>query len=154
MDAIASDLAFDEAWSSWLESTLDGDGDYPELENALSLGFSLGLTVDNLKEIALKFYQNYDLLEGVAFEDATLPPASAIDSIIQAADELERLCGYSDLKDEDRLFSHIQGKLVSIRRLSELDTKSASAYGMLTRILPLKYGRGRQSDWQTDPHTE
>ena len=34
-----------------------------------------------------------------------------------------------------------------------MDPESASAYRMLTRILPLKYGRGRQSDWQTDPHT-
>ena len=73
MDAIASDLAFDEAWSAWIESTLDGDGDRPELEESLSLGFALGLTVENLKDVALRLYLNYDLLDGVAFEDVSLP---------------------------------------------------------------------------------
>ena len=123
MDAIASDIAFDEAWSAWIESTLDGDGDRPELEEALSLGFVLGLTVDNLKDVALRFYQNYDLLDGVVFEDAFLPPASAIEAITEAAGDLERLCEYSDLRDEDRLFNHVQGKLGSIRRLSEMDPR-------------------------------
>ena len=153
MDSIASDLAFDEAWSSWLETTLDGDGADPKLERALSLGFSLGLTVERLKDVALRFYRNYDLIEGVAFEDVSLPPASAIEAISEAAGELQRLCEYSDLREADRLFNHVQGKLGSVRRLSEMDPKSASAYRMLTRILPLKHGRGRQSDWQTDPHT-
>ena len=46
------------------ESTLDGDGDRPELEEALSLGFALGLTVENLKDVALRLYRNYDLLDG------------------------------------------------------------------------------------------
>ena len=153
MDAIASDIAFDEAWSEWIASTLDGDGDDPELETALSLGFSLGLTVENLKDIARRFYANYDLLEGVTFDEAPPPAASAVSAITDAAGELERLCEYSDLRDEDRLFGHVQGKLGSIGRLSEMDPGSAPAYAMLTRILPLKYGRGRQSDWRTDPHT-
>ena len=153
MDAIASDIAFDEAWSGWLESTLDGDGDHSELEEALSLGFSLGLTVENLKDITLRFYRNYDLLEGVVFKDDSLPTVAAVGAITEAAEELERLCAYSDLGAGDMLFNHVQGKLGSIRRLSEMDPRSASAYGMLGRILPLKYGRGRQSDWQTDPHT-
>ena len=154
MDAIASDISFDEAWSGWIESTLDGDGDRPDLEEALSLGFSLGLTVDNLKDIALRFYRNYDLLDGVVFGDASLPSVSAIEAVTEAVDELERLCAYSDLREDDSLFNHVQGKLGSIRRLSEMDPKSASAYGMLTRILPLKHGRGRQSDWQTDSNTD
>ena len=83
MDSIASDIAFDEAWSDWIASTLDGDGDRPELEEALSLGFALGLTVENLKDVALRFYQNYDLLEGVVFEDVSLPPSSAIAAITE-----------------------------------------------------------------------
>lgn len=153
MDSIASDIAFDEAWSDWIASTLDGDGDRTELEEALSLGFALGLTVDNLKDVALRFYQNYDLLDGVVFEDIPFPPSSAIAAITNAAGDLERLCEYSDLREDDRLFNHVQGKLGSIRRLSEMDPGSASAYGVLSRILPLRYSGGRQSDWQTDPHT-
>ena len=153
MDAIASDIAFNEAWSGWIESTLDGDEDRSELEKALSLGFALGLTMENLQDIALRFYRNHDLLDEFVFERPSLPPASAIEAIIGASYELERLCAYSDLREADKLFNHVQDKLGSIRRLSEMDPKSPSAYGMMTRILPLKFGRGRQSDWQTDPRT-
>ena len=151
MDSIASDLAFDEAWSDWLDSTLEGNGTKPDIENALSLGFSLGLTVDNLKTVALKFYENYDLIERASFEDSDIPSTSIINVVANAADELGRLCAYSNLQEDDILFNHVQEKLASISRLSRIDPATTAAYGMLRRVLPLKQSRGRQSDWQIDP---
>ena len=35
--------------------------------------FSLGLTIDGLREIALKFHENYDLLADVAFAAESSP---------------------------------------------------------------------------------
>ena len=101
-------LAFDEAWSDWLDSTLEGNGTKPDIENALSLGFSLGLTVDNLKTVALKFYENYDLIERASFEDSDIPSTSIINVVANAADELGRLCAYSNLQEDDILFNHVQ----------------------------------------------
>ena len=72
---------------------------------------------------------------------------------MQVSGELERLCEYSDLKESDQLFSHVQGKLGTIRRLSELAPGSAAAYRLLSRTLPLRQTRGRQGDWRSDPNS-
>ena len=62
MDAIQSDLAFEEAWADWVDWALEA----PELRPDLELAFSVGLTPGHLREVALAFHENYDLLEGVA----------------------------------------------------------------------------------------
>ena len=147
MDEIAGDLDFDAAWSSWIDAALDGNLPLPTLPMALSLG----LTPGHLREIALKFHDNHDLLAEATFDDTPMPHFEAVLALAQVSGELERLCEYSDLKESDQLFIHIQGKLGTIRRLSELAPGSATAYRLLSRVLPLKQNRGRQADWSIDP---
>ena len=149
MDEIAGDLDFDAAWSGWIDAALDGDRSLPTLPMALSLG----LTPGHLRQIALKFHANHDLLAEATFDDTPMPPSEIVPALAQASGELETLCGYSDLKESDQLFSHVQGKLGTIRRLSELAPGSATAYRLLSRVLPLKQNRGRQADWSIDSNT-
>ena len=149
MDEIAGDIDFDAAWSSWIDDALEGDLPLPTLPMALSLGLSPA----HLRDIALKFHANHDLLAEATFDDTPMPPSASAASLVKASGELDRLCGYSDLKESDRLFGHVQGKLGTIRRLPDVEPGSATGYRLLSQTLPLRQSRGRQGDWSIDPNT-
>lgn len=146
MDSISGELAFDEVWSSRLDSALDDE----ELAPALSLGFSMGLTPGHLRAVALKFHDNYDLLAEASFDGVPMPQPTAVPEIVGALAELERLCEYSKLRDSDLLFAHVQGRIAGIRRLAEMEPGSPTTYRLLGRILPLTTNRGRVGDWEID----
>ena len=163
MDQVASDLDFDEKWNEWLDWALDDSANVPTLPLALSLG----LRPAHLRQIALQFHNNYDLLEGVEFDDTAVHPhpnlirpgegvtdvprLQSSRKLSGAAPELERLCGFSKLREDDQLFQHVQSKLSSIRRLNDMGPGSPTSLGMLSRLMPLRMTRGRQGDWNTDP---
>lgn len=149
MDSISSQLAFQEAWTRWLDQALE-DGD---LADEMSLAFSLGLNPGHLRDVAVKFHDEYDELEDVTFADVPQPGSSVVSELAAAESELERLCKFSQLGESDRLFSHAHGLLGSIRRLSELTSGSVAAYRTLQRMLPLKHRYGRLADWDDDPKT-
>ena len=152
MDAIESELDFDEAWTQWIDAALDDDALQPHFLMTLSLGLKL----DGLRGITLKFHENYDLLAGVTFD---APPtggsaaSSAVRRLLDSAPEMERLCRFSHLRDGDTLYSHTQAKLASIRQFASLDAASSTAVRLLTRLLPLRQRGGRQSDWDKDVST-
>ena len=149
IDAIESELAFDEAWTQWIDAALDD----PALQPHFLMTLSLGLKLDGLRGITLKFHENYDLLAGVIFD---APPtggsaaSSAVRRLLDSAPEMERLCRFSHLRDGDTLYTHTQAKLASIRQFASLDTASPAAVRLLTRLLPLRQRGGRQSDWDND----
>ena len=152
MDAIESELDFDEAWTQWIDAALDD----PAMQPHFLMTLSLGLKLDGLRGIALEFHENYDLLAGVAF-DAPSTGGSAASSaarrLLGSAPEMERLCRFSRLGDEDALYTHTQSKLPSIQQFASLDATSPPAVRLLTRLLPVRQRAGRQSDWDTDPST-
>ena len=163
MDQVASDLDFDEKWNEWLDWALDDADNIPTLSAALSLG----LRPSHLRQIALQFHDNYDLLDGVVFDDSVVhphpnplpegegvtdvPPSVSAQKLASAAQELERLCSFSKLREDDQLFQHVQSKMSSVRRLGDMEPGSPVALGMLSRLMPLRQNRGRQGDWNTDP---
>ena len=152
MDAIESEIAFDEAWTQWIDAALDD----PALQPHFLMTLSLGLKIDDLRSIALKFHENYDLLADVAFDApsaASSGASVAVRNLLDSAPEMESLCRFSQLKDEDTLYTHTQAKLASIRQLDSLEASSPAAVRLLSRILPLRQSRGRQSDWDTDHST-
>ena len=147
MDQVASDLDFDEKWNEWLDWALDDAANVPTLPIALSLG----LRPSHLRQIALQFHRNYDLLEGVDFDGGQMPAIDSAQKLVAGAQKFERLCSFSKLQENDQLYQHVQSKLSSIRRLTEMDSASAVALGMLSRLMPIRMTRGRQGDWHTDP---
>ena len=150
MDGIESELAFDEAWTQWIDAALDD----PELQPHFRMTISLGLKIGGLRSIALKFHDNYDLLADVAFDvqpGSGAAASSAVSLLADSAPEMESLCQYSRLADDDPLYRHTQAKLTSIRQFAALDPASPAAVRLLSRLLPLRQRGGRQSDWNTDP---
>ncbi len=63
-DEIESEVAFEKYWSDWLDTTLDD----PKGQEALRPALAEGMTLKQIREIALKFHQNYDLLAEASFE--------------------------------------------------------------------------------------
>ena len=152
MDAIESELAFDEAWTQWIDAALDD----PALQPHFLMTLSLGLKTDGLRSIALRFHENYDLLADVTFDApsaASSGASSAVRNLLDSAPEMQGLCRFSQLGGEDTLYAHTQAKLASIRQLESLDVGSPAAIRLLMRLLPIRQRGGRQSDWDNDPST-
>ncbi len=147
-DEISSLIRFSEEWDAWLEKTLEQDS---PLAVPLSVGLSLGLTLSNLKEVAHRFHENYIDLEAASFVSQTVEMGNFVTRLAVDLTELERLCGYSRLGEEDRLYSHVQRKLPGLRRLVDAGVASAGTLRLMSRLLPLKCSWGRQSDWERDP---
>ena len=159
MDAIESELDFDEAWTQWIDAALDD----PALQPHFLMTLSLGLKIDGLRSIALKFHENYDLLSSDGAKSPSMGegwdggeaedddgPSQIIRNLLDSAPEMERLCQFSQLGDGDALYTHTQAKLTSIRQFASLDAASPAAVRLLTRLLPLRQRGGRQSDWYDD----
>ncbi len=149
-DEIAAGLRFDEAWEEWLDGVLETGS---ALAPHLSIALSLGLSLQRLKQVARAFHENYDDLRGVDFEAGATPQGDASRAVLEQWPRVERLCGFSRLGSEDALFNHVQAKRGTLNRLSEAEAGSVTSYRLLSKLLPLKQSRGRQSDWETDPET-
>jgi ATP-dependent helicase/nuclease subunit A len=149
LDEIQADQLFQEAWEGWLDVALDDPELLPYLRAALTLGLSLG----HLREAAKVFHEKYDLLEGIDFPDVPLPQARAGASLKEAALELERLCAFARLGDQDPLFCHVQVVLGLARRLQTVESGSLLEYRLLAQGRPIKFSKGRQKDWDKDPST-
>ena len=146
MDTISGDLAFEEAWEIWIDAALED----PDLRPTLAAAFSLGLRIPHLRDVALKFHENYDLLEGAAFDDPPGPQLSPVEPLVEASEELERLCQFSQKREGDLLFSHTLRLLGEVSRLAPLDPQSPVVYRLMDR-LTISTTRGRQGDWDADP---
>ena len=65
-DEIAAEIAFEDRWSAWLDTTLED----PVAQDALRPALTAGMTLDHMRKIADSFHTNHDLLVGASF-DAT-----------------------------------------------------------------------------------
>ena len=150
-DEIAAGIKFNEAWNDWLDQAL---GEASPLATPLSITFTLGMRLDQLKETALEFHRNYTDLADIRFDSPEPAPTSVMRTLAEQAQELERLCEYSRLGFGDRLYTHVQSKLPALRRLAEAPEESPAAYNLVRRMLSLNTRLGRQSDWDRDPVTD
>ena len=149
-DEIAAGIKFNEAWDAWLDAVLTEDS---PLAPHLSLAFIQGLTLNNLKAVALAFHANYADLPDAAFDPGPPPDCVAAQTLLAQWPAVERLCRFSRLGDDDRLVNHVQAKRGALRRLSETEPGSVPSYRLLDRVWPLSRNVGRQSDWDNDPQT-
>ena len=63
-DPIEAEVAFERKWSEWLDATLDD----PEAQEALRPALEEGMTLRHIREIAVSFNTNYDLLADASFD--------------------------------------------------------------------------------------
>jgi ATP-dependent exoDNAse (exonuclease V) beta subunit len=105
LDEVASMVAFDDRWSAFLDRLLDD----PALERPILLLTSAGVRLNALRELALSFNQNWDLVADRGPSDATDIPAwheqlaallSDIDALCEQRfnchDETDPLCRLLD----------------------------------------------------------
>ena len=149
-DEIAAGLRFDEAWEEWLDTALETDS---SLAPHLSLALTLGLSLEQLKQVAQAFHENYTDMREAGFGTGPPPQGDAARTVLDQWPQAERLCKFSRLGEADQLFNHVRGKRGTLRRLSEAETGSVPSFRLLQRVLPLRQTRGRQADWETDPET-
>ena len=150
LDEVAGSLSFEEKWSDWLGEALTDKSKVPTLPASLALG----LTPAHLRQIAVRFHENYDLLADARFDPESMPAPEAIQDLVDAQEELARLCEYSKIGESDVLYDHVRDKLAAIRRLADLaDYGSPTAYIRLRDTLPIRQSKGRQGDWDADPET-
>jgi len=150
LDQIAADMAFGEAWSTWLDNALDDT----DLQPALRIALSMGLTLNHLYQVARSFHTNYDLLEEAAFPDTPPSPPEAAAALVEQAPELERLCTFSKIGEGDQLLAHVRGVVGVSLRLNGMELDSVAAWRVLAESLPLRHSRGRVRDWETDPESQ
>ena len=62
-DEIEAEVAFEKKWSEWLDTTLDD----PEAQELLRPALEEGMTLRHIREIAVSFHRNYDLLADASF---------------------------------------------------------------------------------------
>ena len=141
-DEIAAGLKFDDAWETWLDAALESGS---PLGEHLAIALTLGLTLAQLKTVARAFHENYTDLSDAGFNPESVSVGEAVPEVLARWPEAEHLCGFSRLAEEDRLFSHVQGKQAALRRLAEAVPASVSSLRLLRRALPLKQTRGRQA---------
>ena len=148
-DEIGAGLRFNERWNVWLDEALNEDS---SLAGDLGLALTLGMRLDQLKNLALEFHHNYDLLEGAASEapppDAA--PADAAANLLAEWPEAERLCEFAKNPDDDALYAHVRRKAPAMRRLAEVEPHSLAAYRLLQHLMPLRTRKGNQGGWGID----
>ena len=62
-DEFAAEIAFEDRWAEWLDAALDDPG----AQQALRPALAEGMTLKHLRDIAVKFHKNYDLLADAPF---------------------------------------------------------------------------------------
>jgi len=82
LDEIASDLRFAERWEQWLGALLDD----PDAVRLLGLLFAGGAKVDQLRQVAVAFNDNWDL---VAERRSSLPPRAPLLDVTGLLHELD-----------------------------------------------------------------
>ena len=147
-DDIAAGIRFNEAWSEWLDHALETGS---PLAYPMSVAITLGMRLDQLKDVAKEFHENYADLISAGFGGAEPLPSSAGETLSAAWHEIERLCQYSKNGDEDPLYNHARSKSPALRRLAAAEPGSPGYYRLLRRVLPFSFRLGRQTDWNVDP---
>ena len=149
MDRIAADLDFEDEWQRWLDATLDDAAS----GRSFALAISLGMSVEQMRQIALAFHREYDRLQGVSFQFPADAPATSVTALVRAAPELERLCQYAGRGEDDRLVGHVRAVLSSTRRLQEVESPSPAAFRLLVRAGRISTRSGDMSYWENDAAT-
>lgn len=140
-DEIASQVAFDMRWEQFADSMLDDD----ELDVPLRLLFASGGKPKHLRDIAVAFNANWDLVVERAGMPLPVIPSVDVSEILDELDELIALVDHCTDED-DRLCRHLNG------RVADFTASLREAPGDDDRLrvlnaVALAHGYGRQANW-------
>ncbi len=152
LDPVEADIRFQEEWDEWLDRMLDSDHLGPKLARALHLGLNL----EQLRRIAVLLNDDYDLVTNAPIATAPEPRLTIGRRLAEAATEIERLLGFSKIRDGDPLYDLAVGVVAVAGRLPEAGGSTSAYERGIVRLLawqPLHTSRGSMKDWDTDPVT-
>ncbi|MEW6474680.1 MAG: UvrD-helicase domain-containing protein [Actinomycetota bacterium] len=115
-DEITSQVAFQTRWEEFLDGLLHD----PTHERVVLLALAAGVTLEHLREIALAFDANWDLVEEWVDRDPPEPPAVDANELIET---LTRLCDAADhCRDpDDRMLARLQTYAAYLEELRQAD---------------------------------
>ncbi len=96
LDEVASDIAFEERWSTHLLDTLDD----PEPAQVILYARRDGLRIDGLRRLARAFGDGWDLVRERVDRSARPPPPPSLDRFV---DRMEELVDQTDPPDGDKV---------------------------------------------------
>ena len=143
LDDIGSQIEFEIRWRDFLDRLLDESEMGPTL---LRLEM-LGVRLTHIRALAVKLNQNWDRLEGLAWEPGRLPPVG-VDDIqrgLQVLADIKQMCTAGP---EDTLFARIEAVERELARL-EGCTDDVTRIEILGSAIEAGRGRGggRQANW-------
>jgi ATP-dependent helicase/nuclease subunit A len=147
LDEVASAVAFEDRWSSFVDVLLDE----PSVERSLLLVTAAGVRMAALRAVAVAFDENWDLALDQAPSEAPEPPMweHRLDALL---DELDAVCAHDArcIDASDRLLSllaDLQSWGVRARRAGDEFSRLALLSTDGGRPRPKAKGKGRKTNW-------
>ncbi|MBT3863205.1 MAG: UvrD-helicase domain-containing protein [Chloroflexi bacterium] len=151
-DGVQGGARFEEEWSTWLDEALNDETFSDAVIGVQRLGLSQPLR--NLKDLALEFHANYDLVE--RFGELPKPTQTdkpdlileAVRSDLQLAYDLRSYCTNPD----DKLLAHLESVVPqALRWINEVQAADSDEESILavTQLPKLSVGGGRKDDWNS-----
>ena len=140
-DEIRSSVAFDERWSDFLDRLLDD----PAHTHALQHALVTGITLDQLRAVALEFNRNWDLVADSELAQPvaiTVDPREVLDALVDA-DQASAWC----IDANDKLLVHVE-ELAPFRDRLTAATGELEILQLLAQAPRLPCGFGRKDSWQ------
>ncbi|MDO8472291.1 MAG: UvrD-helicase domain-containing protein, partial [Dehalococcoidia bacterium] len=146
-DEVGADIEFEERWQNWLDLALESDDVAPLLLEALNLGLKL----DALREVAVSFHKNYDLLPQ-DFKNEPRPSKEAVNAVVGATDQIRSLleCNLTP----DYLHDHASRVFRLGDRLAAMESDPDGALCLLDQFGKIACGKGNKSNWTEVPDTK
>ena len=147
LDAIESNQLFADAWDNWLDTALGRDGD-AELQDSLRYLLGINIGVDQWRQLALSFSNDYDRL----CNDNAIP---GIDLPTYCQDTLAKLQNLSNECSDtnDRLYQQFAGAIETVQAITDVAGNSIAAARALNAGAKVDYtgNAGVKNNWQIDP---
>jgi ATP-dependent exoDNAse (exonuclease V) beta subunit len=148
IEQIEAGIDFEERWQQWLDEAMDSE----ITGSALIRAMRLGLSLDKLKDAALKFHENYDILPD-SFPAESKPGREFASNFVNTVSGLENLLCYARNGEEDQQVKHCRRLLRIARRMETAHPESDAGLVILSRAGRIFYNSGRKADWNNDPQT-
>jgi ATP-dependent helicase/nuclease subunit A len=145
LDEVSSEIEFTERWRRFRDDLLDDEA----VHRCLLLSFAAGIRLDDLRQFAQAFGDNWDLVvDPVRFPWTHDEPAGVdVDRFVAAAEAVVGR-GEECSADDDLLLAHLQGKVVSFAQALRNAPDEYEALRLLHAEHPkLTCGNGKKDNW-------
>ncbi len=140
-DEIASQMAFDARWDEYVDELLES----PYLEMPLLLLFASGGKLKHIRDVAIAFDANWDLVADRAGVPPPPLPSIDVSDILNELTEVIALAEYCT-SSLDRLLQHIQGPVTEFEAQLGEATDDGARLELLSGA-KLRFSHGQRNNW-------